>query len=230
MRTAPADGCGGFTTTVQNTTGVIHYQGADDALPTSSPNTLAQDCIDVDPDKLNPVLTWMIDRHAVNNVTADTFDVELQGAPDLSVGPPFYAHWLLRAQPMWLDFERPTILNLAESLANPNYTIVAEPYHTGFLYLVLDASNITVTHPIHLHGSDFVVLAQSTEKWDEATSPRLFNYDNPPRRDTAMLPVSQDGGFLVIAFKPDNPGAWLLHCHIAWHASSGQSSALPRVS
>ena len=29
------------------------------------------------------------------------------------------------------------------------------------------------------------------------------------------------GGYLLIAFKADNPGAWLVHCHIAWHASSG---------
>lgn len=28
-------------------------------------------------------------------------------------------------------------------------------------------------------------------------------------------------GFIVIAFPADNPGAWLLHCHIAFHASSG---------
>jgi hypothetical protein len=33
-----------------------------------------------------------------------------------------------------------------------------------------------------------------------------------------MLPA---GGYLALAFKPDNPGAWLMHCHIAWHASSG---------
>jgi hypothetical protein len=33
-----------------------------------------------------------------------------------------------------------------------------------------------------------------------------------------LLPIN---GFVVIAFKTDNPGAWLLHCHIAWHASSG---------
>lgn len=25
----------------------------------------------------------------------------------------------------------------------------------------------------------------------------------------------------MIGFKADNPGAWALHCHIAWHASSG---------
>lgn len=29
------------------------------------------------------------------------------------------------------------------------------------------------------------------------------------------------GGFAVIAFKTDNPGSWLMHCHIAFHASNG---------
>jgi hypothetical protein len=33
-----------------------------------------------------------------------------------------------------------------------------------------------------------------------------------------MLPSA---GWLVIAFQADNPGAWLLHCHIAWHVSQG---------
>jgi hypothetical protein len=26
---------------------------------------------------------------------------------------------------------------------------------------------------------------------------------------------------VVIAFKTDNPGSWLMHCHIATHASAG---------
>jgi len=33
-----------------------------------------------------------------------------------------------------------------------------------------------------------------------------------------MLPGN---GHLAIAFKLDNPGAWLIHCHIAWHSSEG---------
>jgi hypothetical protein len=33
-----------------------------------------------------------------------------------------------------------------------------------------------------------------------------------------MLPA---GGWLVIAFETNNPGAWLLHCHIAWHVGEG---------
>ncbi|RAL65835.1 hypothetical protein DID88_005498 [Monilinia fructigena] len=38
------------------------------------------------------------------------------------------------------------------------------------------------------------------------------------RRDVAMLPAS---GYLVIAFYTDNPGAWLMHCHIGWHTGEG---------
>jgi hypothetical protein len=45
-----------------------------------------------------------------------------------------------------------------------------------------------------------------------------LNFDNPPRRDTATLPAS---GWLVLAFPANNPGAWLMHCHIAWHISEG---------
>lgn len=41
---------------------------------------------------------------------------------------------------------------------------------------------------------------------------------NPPRRDVVLLPTS---GFVIIAFKADNPGSWLMHCHIAEHASIG---------
>jgi hypothetical protein len=45
-----------------------------------------------------------------------------------------------------------------------------------------------------------------------------LTYTNPPRRDTALLP---GGGWLALAFPTDNPGAWLMHCHIAWHVGDG---------
>lgn len=69
---------------------------------------------------------------------------------------------------------------------------------------------------MHLHGHDFALLQQSSTPWD----PNRLNLklDNPPRRDVVLLPA---GGFVVIAFKADNPGSWVMHCHIAWHASAG---------
>lgn len=70
---------------------------------------------------------------------------------------------------------------------------------------------------IHLHGHDFAILEQAEKKkWDP------FNMNlklvNPPRRDVVLLPTD---GYVVIAFKADNPGPWLVHCHIAFHISKG---------
>lgn len=58
--------------------------------------------------------------------------------------------------------------------------------------------------------------------WDNSFASTL-QYTNPPRRDVAMLPAPAGppgggppatGGWLVISFLTDNPGAWLMHCHI----------------
>jgi hypothetical protein len=67
-----------------------------------------------------------------------------------------------------------------------------------------------------LHGHDFWILGQSDQPYDPATFKPVTK--NPPRRDVAMLP---SGGFVLIAFENDNPGAWLLHCHIGWHVAKG---------
>lgn len=62
--------------------------------------------------------------------------------------------------------------------------------------------------PLHLHGHDFYVLgAQENSVYTNALSGQL-NFENPPRRDTAMLPA---GGWLVLAFETNNPGAWIMH-------------------
>ena len=76
-----------------------------------------------------------------------------------------------------------------------------------------------LSDPIHLHGHDFFVLGhQASSNFDASTMTDQLNFDNPPRRDTATLPAS---GWLVLAFNANNPGAWLMHCHIAWHISEG---------
>lgn len=72
-------------------------------------------------------------------------------------------------------------------------------------------------HPIHLHGHDFYVLdQQANAQWNGDIS--RLKTDNPIRRDTATLPAA---GYLVLAFESDNPGAWLMHCHIPFHVAAG---------
>jgi hypothetical protein len=79
-------------------------------------------------------------------------------------------------------------------------------------------------------GHDFLRLGASPALTNPfAGAPRPFNpssdtpglrTNNPIRRDVTMLPAF---GWLVVAFHTDNPGAWLFHCHIAWHVSQGLS-------
>ncbi|KAK8136410.1 multicopper oxidase-domain-containing protein [Apiospora sp. TS-2023a] len=81
---------------------------------------------DVDPAKLNPIVPWCVDQHPQNNVTRDTFEAGKPADETIDIGPPGspYVHWVLGDEPMWLNFDEPTILNINESIHNPNYRIV----------------------------------------------------------------------------------------------------------
>lgn len=61
---------------------------------------------------------------------------------------------------------------------------------------------------MHVHGHDLYVLGTGAGVFSDSST---LNFDNPTRRDVAMLPAD---GWLVIAFETNNPGAWLMHCHI----------------
>lgn len=72
-----------------------------------------------------------------------------------------------------------------------------------------------------MHGHDFHILAHGYGTYDSSVE---LNLVNPPRRDVAFLPgdgPTGQGGYLVLAFFTDNPGVWLMHCHIGWHVSMG---------
>lgn len=134
-----------------------------------------------------------------------------------------------------MSFGKPTILNLNTPNGSwPNYldVVAHNQAANNWIYLVITAPDtpqvkdparnfFPVAHPIHLHGHDFAILVQSSTAypgWNNVQTEIKKRLINPPRRDVALLPAS---GYLIIAFKADNPGTWLLHCHIAWHASSG---------
>lgn len=62
-------------------------------------------------------------------------------------------------------------------------------------------------HPIHLHGHHFRVLSRNGQ-------PELHR----PLLDTVLM-APQDT--VEIAFKADNPGDWMLHCHVLEHHAGG---------
>lgn len=87
-----------------------------------------------------------------------------------------------------------------------------------FLALASDAG----FHPFHLHGHEFQVMGKTMDYLSNDTSinPPIEEQSNPMRRDTVTVPP---GGATTIRFRADNPGAWLLHCHVEWHMNQGES-------
>ncbi|KAL8094241.1 laccase-7 [Apium graveolens] len=77
-------------------------------------------------------------------------------------------------------------------------------------------------HPIHLHGFNFYVLAQGFGNYDSVNDSKKFNLVNPQERNTIAVPV---GGWAVIRFRANNPGVWLMHCHLDVHMPWGFATA-----
>lgn len=63
-------------------------------------------------------------------------------------------------------------------------------------------------HPMHLHGHFFQVLSKNGQPLEGSSI----------IKDTVNL---RPGDEYVIAFKADNPGNWLFHCHDLHHATAG---------
>jgi FtsP/CotA-like multicopper oxidase with cupredoxin domain len=77
---------------------------------------------------------------------------------------------------------------------------------------VIDMENLTPhAHPIHLHGMSFTVLSSSVREVMPFVS------------DTYLIQANEKVQLGLVA---DNPGDWLLHCHIIEHQKTGMTSYL----
>ncbi|KAH8293300.1 hypothetical protein KR018_012343, partial [Drosophila ironensis] len=97
------------------------------------------------------------------------------------------------------------------------------------LIIVDEGFQFYANHPFHLHGNAFRVMG--LERLGENVTIEMIkqldqfnllkrNFDNPPVKDTVTIP---DGGYTIIRFEASNPGYWLFHCHIEFHAEIGMA-------
>ncbi|XP_026666521.1 laccase-1-like isoform X2 [Ceratina calcarata] len=97
------------------------------------------------------------------------------------------------------------------------------------IVLVDEGFAYDANHPFHLHGYQFRVIAMErvgknitvsrVKELDETGAIRR-NLDRAPLKDTVTVP---DGGYTILRFHANNPGYWLFHCHIEFHAEVGMS-------
>ncbi|RZB73046.1 laccase-12-like [Glycine soja] len=116
--------------------------------------------------------------------------------------------------------------NVSRSLWQPVPGTKAHKLKFGSrVQIVLQDTSIVTpeNHPIHLHGYDFYIVAEGFGNFDAKKDTAKFNLVDPPLRNTVAVPVN---GWAVIRFVADNPGAWLLHCHLDVHIGWGLATVL----
>ena len=126
------------------------------------------------------------------------------------------------------------------------------PYKKTIRFVISTVGNAMFrrrfSHPVHLHGHSFQVVAVGYGTYNEVTgeisqsTPDLkcsngssgifcikphwvneneLNFtinERTVRKDTVIVPA---GGYVVMQFISDNPGFWFLHCHIEPHQLEG---------
>ena len=208
--------------------GIIRYDARNKDFPLSAPpDRLCYGCLDEESKNLHPLVKRQVGQNANKYGGQDSLEVYLQGFPDANDPNSVLHKWVLKDSSFYLDWREPSLSLIAvnDQMDDPfprdyNPLFLDEPRESWVYFLIegnfTQANQKTykkqapVAHPIHLHGHDFVILASGNHTFDPAKD--KLNFDNPPRRDVALLPVT---GFLLIAFQIDNPGTWLMHCHIA---------------
>jgi FtsP/CotA-like multicopper oxidase with cupredoxin domain len=82
----------------------------------------------------------------------------------------------------------------------------------GRSYVLTMRNDTAWWHPMHLHGHSFRVLNR--------------NGAPVPHRQLADTVLIRPRETVDIAFVADNPGDWMLHCHVADHQMSGMMTIL----
>ncbi|GAB9467006.1 hypothetical protein Gpo141_00004366 [Globisporangium polare] len=100
--------------------------------------------------------------------------------------------------------------------------------HVEVVLVNLDAGE----HPFHMHSHVAWVVGSGTAVLEAivAQSPSNLNLHNPMQRDVYTVPscktnnvtgACEEAGYVVLRLNADNPGVWMLHCHIEWHLAMG---------
>lgn len=221
MRSIPQLNCT-KTTNVDDVLGIVRYKSPNATVPTSSsssrsslPTTTAyaytDSCADEDPSNLVPYLR--VDPSATYDVRDDEKTAVINGAE---------VSWTMGGSSFSVDWANPSLSQIVEAVSSDSTEANATVANTSvnwtakqhslvlpnadeWVYMYIQTTS-NQAHPIHLHGHDFWVLAAGWGNYSllAASSSGLpLTIENAPRRDVAMVPGN---GYLVIAFKTDNPG------------------------
>lgn len=117
----------------------------------------------------------------------------------------------------------------------PSSDIVFKTYNNTWIDLIFIATRLNQPpHPIHKHGNKAFIIGRGEGEFpyssvEEAREqiPGNFNLKTPPYRDTyTTLATLRGPTWLAVRYWVDNPGPWLIHCHIQSHIRGGMAAVI----
>ncbi|EDR14430.1 laccase, multicopper oxidase, benzenediol:oxygen oxidorectuctase [Laccaria bicolor S238N-H82] len=202
IRALPNVGTQGFSGGVNSA--ILRYSGANSSDPTTNQTT-----------SVVPMLETSL--HPLTNPGAPGKPVAGGADVNINLNITFNATELLFTV-NGASFQPPTVPVLLQILSGAKTAQDLLP--SGSVYTLPRNKVVEVTmpggaagspHPIHLHGHAFAVVRSAGNS--------TYNYVNPVRRDVVSIGASTDN--VTIRFNTNNPGPWIMHCHIDWHLNLG---------
>lgn len=216
MRSDNVELCGNLTNSY-DIKAIVHYDDATSAEPTSTAQSYTPVCQDEPYESLVPIVQWNA------GAQAQTIDETVVIGPYQGTN---LFKWTLDGTTFYSEWSDPTLESIYTNGTIPTTSgtlAIQAPELNQWVYVIIETP-IPLLHPIHLHGHDFLILAQGLGTYSSSVA---LNLQNPPRRDVAVMPANPaqgQSGYLVVAFYTDNPGVWLMHCHIGWVRISPSTS------
>ena len=101
------------------------------------------------------------------------------------------------------------INDVAFNVANPGSEKPQVRVKEGQRVALKFVNETPMSHPMHLHGHSFEVVAINDRRFAGAI------------RDTILVPGKTS---VTVEFDANNPGLWYVHCHILWHLDAGMAA------
>ncbi|KAK4941553.1 hypothetical protein LTR10_018572 [Elasticomyces elasticus] len=229
VRAVIQTGCpsGGANSGLGTANAIMNYAGSNSTPVTNTPitNITAAGCIDEPLASLVPWVALSAGDSGKFTSSVDTIPAGLVTQVQTSDDGLVF-QWYINNGVIAVNYSTPTI-GLLDSAQGANNSAISNAVVLNeantWVYFVIQ-NQFFASHPMHVHGHDVSVLGTGTQTWDSSLTSTL-NFENPMRRDTVVLQGSagpgNPAGYTVIGFETDNPGAWLMHCHIVWHVDDG---------
>ena len=101
------------------------------------------------------------------------------------------------------------INGVAFNVANPASEKAQVHVKSGQRVALKFVNETPMSHPMHLHGHSFQVVAINDRRFSGAL------------RDTVLVPGLTS---VTVEFDANNPGLWYVHCHVLWHLDAGMAA------